>query len=343
MVSLEQTVDTSHEDMIHDAQMDYYGIRLATCSSDQSVKIFDVKNGTHKLVADLREVPYIHREKRRLKFHWQVAAENKIHEGPVWQVAWAHPMFGNILASCSYDRKVVLWKETRGEWKNIYVHIGHDSSVNSLCWAPHDLGLMLACGSSDGAVSILSSSGDGNWDTKKINNAHTIGCNAVSWAPALALGLPIYQPLDQKPQLMKRFVTGGCDNLVKIWKYVDEEDQWVEEQKLEAHSDWVRDVAWAPSIGLPHSIIASCSQDRRVIIWKNDGTNSTWNYKVLHTFDDVVWHASWSVTGNVLAVSGGDNKVSLWKETPDGQWVCISNNHPQGQVTKTTVSSERTL
>lgn len=28
------------------------------------------------------------------------------HEGPVWQVAWAHPKFGNILASCSYDRKV---------------------------------------------------------------------------------------------------------------------------------------------------------------------------------------------------------------------------------------------
>ena len=28
------------------------------------------------------------------------------HEGPVWQVSWAHPMFGNLLASCSYDRKV---------------------------------------------------------------------------------------------------------------------------------------------------------------------------------------------------------------------------------------------
>ena len=28
------------------------------------------------------------------------------HEGPVWQVAWAHPKFGSILASCSYDRKV---------------------------------------------------------------------------------------------------------------------------------------------------------------------------------------------------------------------------------------------
>ncbi len=28
------------------------------------------------------------------------------HDGAVWQVAWAHPKFGNILASCSYDRKV---------------------------------------------------------------------------------------------------------------------------------------------------------------------------------------------------------------------------------------------
>lgn len=42
----------------------------------------------------------------------------------------------------------------------------------------------------------------------------------------------------------------------------EEDGQWKEEQKLEAHSDWVRDVAWAPSIGLPTSTIASCSQVR---------------------------------------------------------------------------------
>lgn len=38
----------------HDAQMDYYGTRLATCSSDRTVKIFDVRNGGQILVADLR-------------------------------------------------------------------------------------------------------------------------------------------------------------------------------------------------------------------------------------------------------------------------------------------------
>ena len=84
MATLESTVDTGHEEMLHDAAMDYYGRRLATCSSDRSVKIFEVsETNVQTLVADL-----------------------KGHDGPVWQLAWAHPKFGTILASCSYDKKV---------------------------------------------------------------------------------------------------------------------------------------------------------------------------------------------------------------------------------------------
>ncbi|XP_075257612.1 protein SEC13 homolog [Convolutriloba macropyga] len=41
-------------------------------------------------------------------------------------------------------------------------------------------------------------------------------------------------------------------------------------------------------------------------------------------FPDVVWHVSWSFTGNILAVSGGDNEVTLWKETSDNKWEKIS-------------------
>lgn len=50
------------------------------------------------------------------------------HEGPVWQLAWAHPMFGNLLASCGYDRKVIIWKETNGTWGKLYEYSNHDSS-----------------------------------------------------------------------------------------------------------------------------------------------------------------------------------------------------------------------
>lgn len=300
MVSVVSNVETGHHDMIHDAQMDFYGTRLATCSSDRSIKIFEVKGGAHTLLAELRE-----------------------HEGPVWQVTWAHPMYGNILASCSYDRKVIIWQEDGHKWRKLHEYANHDSSVNSVCWAPHEHGLILACASSDGSVSILSYTSSHTWEAKKITNAHTVGCNAVSWAPAVAAGSA---DGSGRSESVQRIVTGGCDTYVKIWKLDTATGEWKEEAKLEGHSDWVRDVAWAPSIGLPRSLIASCSQDRRVIIWVNDGKTGVWQPRELNTFDDVIWHVSWSVTGNILAVSGGDNKVSLWKETLEGQWTCLSDS-----------------
>ena len=69
-------------------------------------------------------------------------------------------------------------------------------------------------------------------------------------------------------QQVKKLVSGGCDKAVKIWTFKN--DDWEMEEKLEAHSDWVRDVAWAPSIGLPRSLIASCGQDKWVYLWEKD-------------------------------------------------------------------------
>merc|ERR1711954_452480 len=97
----------------------------------------------------------------------------------------------------------------------IHEYINHDSSVNSVQWAPHDHGLILACGSSDGAISVLTYSANNTWESEKINNAHTIGCNAVSWAPSPG-------------STVKRFVSGGCDSLVKIWREA-EDGHWTEE------------------------------------------------------------------------------------------------------------------
>ena len=39
MVSVLQSIDSGHEDLIHGAVLDYYGLNLATCSSDNSVKV----------------------------------------------------------------------------------------------------------------------------------------------------------------------------------------------------------------------------------------------------------------------------------------------------------------
>ena len=133
MASAIVSIDTLHDDMIHDSQFDYYSKRLATCSSDRTIKIFDVTGDIYHNSATLTG-----------------------HEGPVWQVNWAHPKFGVILASCSYDGSVIIHKEApQNVWTKIFEKRVHDLSINSISFAPHEYGLVLACASSDGKVSIL--------------------------------------------------------------------------------------------------------------------------------------------------------------------------------------------
>ncbi|WRT70097.1 uncharacterized protein IL334_007091 [Kwoniella shivajii] len=262
-------VETQHEDMIHDAQLDYYGKRLATCSSDKTIRIFNVVKGEAK-------------------------GEPVILKGVV-------------------------------------------ETVNSIAWAPYDIGPILACASSDGKVSVLSFQNDGSTDVS-IFPAHGTGANAVSWAPSVvanavpASGRPTSGQSSIAPQ--KRFVTAGSDNLIRIWGYDEEAKKWIEEEVIKGHEDWVRDVAWAPNIGLPGMYIASASQDRTVLIHTRPTSSSPWSSTPLLPslpnsqdphFPDAVWRVSWSLAGNILAVSCGDGKVSLWKEGVGQGWECVSD------------------
>lgn len=42
---------------------------------------------------------------------WQLTASWKAHSGSVWKVTWAHPEFGQVLATCSFDRTAAVWEE----------------------------------------------------------------------------------------------------------------------------------------------------------------------------------------------------------------------------------------
>jgi protein transport protein SEC13 len=238
----------------------------------------------------------------------------------VWQVSWAHPMYGNYLASCSYDGKVIVWKEmSNNKWSAVYEYSGHESSVNSVQWAPCEFGLSFACASSDGSISIVSLAGDGQWEHRKIDNAHPGGCNSISWSPAF--------PHDEMGTSSKRLVSGGCDESVKLW-HEESNHSWTLEQTLSGHNDWIRDVAWSQNIIHSKTSIASCSQSGKVIIWTCDLNDSLtqWKQTFTHEFNTVVWHVSWSLTSNMLAISGGDNKVTIWKEDNYGKYVCINDN-----------------
>jgi protein transport protein SEC13 len=85
-----------------------------------------------------------------------------------------------------------------------------------------------------------------------------------------------------------------------------DDGKWADERSLSAGEaalgDWVRDVAWAPAVGVPNGMIASCSEDKKVKIWTEDAKTG-WKLSYELTFDCKVWRVSWSVMGNILAVS----------------------------------------
>jgi protein transport protein SEC13 len=249
----------------------------------------------------------------------------------VWCVSWAHPKYGNILASAGYDGKVFIWREQASSsqtgaagtssWTRVFDFALHKASVNTVAWAPHEAGCLLACASSDGQVSVLEFRDNSTQPEHTLFPAHGLGVNAVSWAPASAPGSIVSSSPGPNASGNRRFVTGGCDNALKIWAFDPASNSYkLEREPLTGHTDWVRDVAWSPTV-LQKSYIASASQDKTVRIWTSDGNNG-WSSKVLN-FDDAVWRVSWSLSGNVLAVSGQDNKVTLWKENLKGQWECV--------------------
>ena len=227
----------------------------------------------------------------------------------MWQVAWAHPKYGHILASCSYDGKVIIWKEQQpasGGWAKIKEHSLHTASgtfpsppsfrhdqvlmsqqsirsrglrTNSAQYSPapprtarFPFSLSkVPCASLPPPFFFFyltdARADDGQWGAD-VFEAHAIGCNAVSWAPAARAGsllAPNNHAGGRRPAPVKRFASAGCDNIVKIWGFSEETQAWVEEDVLEGHADWVRDVAWAPNIGLPRSYIATASQVRHFI------------------------------------------------------------------------------
>lgn len=63
---------------------------------------------------------------------------------------------------------------------------------------------------------------------------------------------------------------------LQIWQFSDAKRQWAQQgPALTGHTDWVRDVAWAPNLGMPLNTIASAGQDGKVIIWTEQ--NNTWS------------------------------------------------------------------
>lgn len=268
----------SDSDVVHDVKMDYYGQRLATASSDTTVKIMGLSNNSPP----------------------QVLATLIGHHAAVLRVSWAHPTFGSILASCSCDGRVIIWKEGNpNKWAQTQVFHEHKSSVTCISWAPHELGLCLACGSSDGSISILTARSDGCWDTNRIDHAHADGVTSLLWAPATAPGALAGSGL---LGLIHKLASGGCDNTVRVWKLDNGTWKLVGFPCPNTHSDSVRDEVGAPST---KSRVAKASDDD---VGPGECRRNRWLFE-----EDELLISTW-LNIRMDPIGGNDQKmVSFWK------------------------------
>lgn len=94
----------------------------------------------------------------------------------------------------------------------------------------------------------------------------------------------------------KRLVSGGNDNNVMLWEFVDNQET-PRMTKIGEHSDWVRDVAWCSNIGLAYDTIASCSEDCTAKVWRHlvDKDGANWQAKEVKIAEKTpLWKCSWS-------------------------------------------------
>lgn len=178
---------------------------------------------------------------------------------------------------------------------------------------------------------FLAPADDDSWIATTIEDCPA-GVNAVSWAPAAHIG-GRGSDGSGAPVIVKRLATAGCDHVVRVYACSSAataatgREAWSLEAALQGgHKEWVRDVAFAPATaGLGPNILASCSDDGTVIIWRQAAPGGEWTPEPLPPFPGPVWRVSWSVTGNLLAVSCGDNSVTLWRESLQGPFQLVSS------------------
>lgn len=344
-------LNTEHQDFIHDLAFDHFGRRLATCSSDQTVKIWQ-KTDSGK---------------------WVKACSFQAHDATIFKVKWAHPDHGSILASCSYDKSVIIWEEKKksvttaksvvnsmhsetDEYATVFVQrtklVDSKESIEDIKFAPKHLNLMIASASADGYLRIYECPDLINLAQWKLNfevQVNSLGINSISWnknpfnSPMIAIGskdkntsfvsgnVMRQQNLEHVSQVTFENTVAPINEDKFLSIYICKDNRWNLLGELKSddkrHLSAVNDVSWALLNGRSYHIIASCGKEG-VFIWYvkfEDDPNKNIKMEVVEAQwvrDNVsVWKVSWNVMATLLAFSGQDNKVRICKCGYDKKWM----------------------
>lgn len=307
---------TDHRDLIHDVALDYYGKRMATCSSDQSVKIWN-QNSDGK---------------------WEYSAKWKTHGASVWKVTWAHPKYGQLIATASFDRTAAVWEEVvrlAGEthWVRRATFVESRTSITDVKFCPKHLGLQLATASADGYIRLYENIGASDlsrWQLQhEIRTKFSI-CSCLAWCDSLLHSTMIAVGCDDESDdsaSREKLVIYYYDEVTRKWQTLNDDCKIY---------DPIYDISFAPSLGRSNPVLAIASKDVYIVQVNTDASapvaeDSFYNLpdpkkfqlSIVAKFTEHysrVWRLAWNVVGTTLATSGDDGYVRLWLLNKKNKW-----------------------
>jgi nucleoporin SEH1 len=309
-----KVLESRHLDYVHDVAFDIYGRRMATCSGDRFVRVWDLND----------------------KGEWKMVAEWQAHRGSVTMLSWGHPEFGSLIATCGADHEAKIWEErtnatsAASRWTAKAQLTESRKAVSCVEFAPRHFGLKLATGSSDGCVRIYEAVDVMNlaqWPLAATVQCfgEGLGVTCLSWSTGRF----------EQPTL----VVGGAHPIV--FRYIESSRQWNPILVLPPppRGD-ILDVAWAPNVGRRYHYIASAEgQQLRIFKLARSMEADKLELESTQTLEVTnAWRCQWNVTGTVLASSGDGGIVQLWKSDFVGNFKCVSKIH--GDLTQ--VAAEAT-
>jgi nucleoporin SEH1 len=275
----------SDSDYVHDVSYNYYGNRMAICTSSQSISIWDLGDAGWK----------------------ESARINNAHSGPIWRLDWAHPQFGDVIASCSEDRTISIWSCGSKGWKKRATLTDSPYAVTDVQFCDRNFGLKFAACTADGMVRIYEATDPLNLSAWEVEDFSTVdtkggpnsGCSALSWCAG-----------------NERIGVVGASGRLKVF---EKKNRWIliaEREASDKSGSPLKDCAWAPNLCRDYDWIATCGDSSTVTVWELRENERSASLIAVHTIDcgvSPIWRCAWSITGDILSVAPESGEVQLWR------------------------------